>query len=92
MFSAKYYKDEESFTGKPVAQVRMRLKEIENGVFSYSEADFKQDYFSRVSFTLYGQLMYYKFEKYQVKNKDASNREIARSKIDNFGKLLIWSK
>jgi hypothetical protein len=47
----------------------MKLKDIENGIFCYSEADFRQDYFSRLSFTLYGQLMFYKFEKYQIKSK-----------------------
>jgi hypothetical protein len=62
IFSNRYYAtEEERFDGKPVALVRMRLKDIENGLISYAEADFKQDYFSKASFTLYGQLMYYKF-------------------------------
>jgi hypothetical protein len=70
----------------------MKLKDIENGIFAYSHADFKQDYFSRVTFTLYGQLMFYKFEKFMPKSKEPSAKDVARSKIDNFGKLLIWSK
>lgn len=69
LFSTKYYNEDQKFEGKPTAQVRMKLKDIENGIFCYSEADFKQDYFSRLSFTLFGQLMFYKFEKYQTKLK-----------------------
>ena len=36
LFSAKYYNDEDKFEGKPVAQVRMKLKDIEHGIFCYS--------------------------------------------------------
>lgn len=93
LFSAKYYSSEQQSVQLPkVTQVRMKLKEVENGIFCYSQAHFKQDYFSRLGFTIYGQLMRYKFEKYQIRTKEPTTREIARGKIQNFNKLIIWSK
>jgi hypothetical protein len=62
IFSNRYYSsNEDKFDGKPVSQVKIKINELENGIICYSEVDFKNQYFSKASFSLYGQLMFYKF-------------------------------
>ena len=75
-----------------MSKIRLRLKDIENGLISYAEGEFKEEYFSKVSFTMFGQIMHYKFEKFKRPLLSPTSKEIARSKIDTFEKLLIWSK
>ena len=61
---------EPELPGLPIEAVTFRVNDIENGIFSYVEANFKSPYLSELNFTVFSFISSFKFTKYQPVKKE----------------------
>lgn len=69
-----------------------KVNDLENGMFSYCEAEFDSPFYSKLKFTMMGYLTSFKFAKYEpmVKELDALDRK--RMKVHSTEELLNLTK
>jgi hypothetical protein len=52
-----------------VESITLKLDNIDKGIFHYYEAEFKENYASKISFVLFGMINNYKLYGYMAKNE-----------------------